>query len=188
MISPREWHIVDWEPAQPARQGAVTGWHLWVSGGASGLGRDDDRPTPGKFTALALPNIDRGMRDPRDLEDLIDLVEQYGMHVVGMTGSIDLTTGEGISSARREVDQRNRESRNISRRMAAGNRRAALAGRHHGGANRPFGWRKDEARSTSGRRIIFCGRSRGCWHPTLLRTVHPQEVTVRARYRHQAGA
>ena len=97
----------------------------------------------GEFTALALPNIDRGMRDPRDLEDLIDLVEQYGVYVVGMTGSIDLTTDEGISSARREVDQRNRESRNISRRMAAGNRRAALAGRHHGGANRPFGWRTD---------------------------------------------
>jgi site-specific DNA recombinase len=73
-------------------------------------------PRRGQFTALALPNIDRGMRDPRDLEDLIDLVEQYGVYVVGMTGSIDLTTDEGISSARREVDQRNRESRNISRR------------------------------------------------------------------------
>jgi len=97
----------------------------------------------GEFNALCLPNIDRGMRDPRDLEDLIDLVEQYGVYVVGLTGSIDLTSDEGISSARREVDQRNRESRNISRRMVNGNRRAALAGRHHGGSNRPFGWRSD---------------------------------------------
>ena len=97
----------------------------------------------GEFNALCLPNIDRGMRDPRDLEDLIDLVEHYGVYVVGLTGSLDLTTDEGIGSARHEVAQRNQESRNISRRMTTGNRRAALAGKHHGGANRPFGWRKD---------------------------------------------
>ena len=100
----------------------------------------------GEFNALCLPNIDRGMRDPRDLEDLIDLVEHYGVYVVGMTGNIDLTTDDGIGSARHEVSQRNQESRNISRRIQLGGRRAALKGRNHGGANRPFGWRKDRIR------------------------------------------
>ena len=90
------------------------------------------------YNALCLPNIDRGMRDPRDLEDLIDLVEYYGVHVVGMTGNIDLTTDTGISAARHDVNQRNQESRNIARRMQSGNRCAAMKGRNHGGANRPY--------------------------------------------------
>ena len=127
----------------------------------------------GEWNALALPNIDRGMRDPRDLEDLIDLVEQYGVFVVGMTGSIDLTTDEGISNARREVDQRNRESRNISRRMSAGNRRAALAGRHHGGANRPFGWRKDRV-TVNKREARHILRE----VPRLLAGVHPRSIAI----------
>jgi len=97
----------------------------------------------GEYNALCVPNIDRGMRDPRDLEDLIDLVEHYGVYVVGMTGNIDLTTDDGIASARNEVSQRNQESRNISRRVQTGNRRAALKGHSHGGGARPFGWRKD---------------------------------------------
>lgn len=98
----------------------------------------------GKYNALALPNIDRGMRDPRDLEDLIDLVEHYGVLVVGMTGFLDLTSDAGIAMARNEVNQRNLESRNLSRRLSAGKRHAALKGRNFGGPNRPFGWQEDK--------------------------------------------
>jgi DNA invertase Pin-like site-specific DNA recombinase len=98
----------------------------------------------GNYNALALPNIDRGMRDPRDLEDLIDLVEHYGIIVVGMTGFLDLTSDAGIAMARNEVNQRNLESRNISRRISAGKRHAALKGRNFGGPNRPFGWKSDK--------------------------------------------
>ncbi|MCP2338602.1 hypothetical protein FHU30_003957 [Actinomadura rupiterrae] len=100
----------------------------------------------GTYNALALPNIDRGMRDPRDLEDLIDLVEHYGVLVVGMTGYLDLTTDAGIAMARNEVNQRNLESRNLSRRISTGKRRAALKGRNSGGANRLFGWEADKKR------------------------------------------
>lgn len=100
----------------------------------------------GAYNALALPNIDRGMRDPRDLEDLIDLVEHYGVLVVGMTGYIDLTSDAGIAMARNEINQRNLESRNISRRISAGKRRAAPKGRNFGGAYRPFGWQADKIR------------------------------------------
>lgn len=98
----------------------------------------------GTYNALALPKMDRGMRDPRDLEDLIDLVEHYGVLVVGITGFLDLTTDAGIAMARNEVNQRNLESRNISRRMINGKRHAALKGRNSGGANRPFGWNADK--------------------------------------------
>lgn len=97
----------------------------------------------GECNALACVDIDRATRDPRILEDLIDVVELYGVYVVSMSGNIDLSTDAGIDSARSLVNQRNSESRNTSRRVVDGKRRAAYAGKNHGGRMRPFGWRKD---------------------------------------------
>lgn len=97
----------------------------------------------GECNALMVPDIDRAMRDPRTLEDLIDTVEMYGVYVASLTGNIDLTTDAGINSARSLVNQRNQESRNTARRVIDGKRRAAMAGGIHGGRLRPFGWRKD---------------------------------------------
>ncbi len=101
----------------------------------------------GDVNALMVPDIDRAMRDPRTLEDLIDVVELYGVHVESLTGNIDLTTDSGISAARSLVNQRNQESRNKSRLVADGQRHAAMKGRNHGGPRRPFGWRKDRIRA-----------------------------------------
>lgn len=100
----------------------------------------------GECNALMVPDIDRAMRDPRTLEDLIDAVELYGVYVASLTGNIDLTTDGGISAARSLVNQRNQESRNTSRRVIDGQRHAAMKGGHHGGPKRPFGWRKDRIR------------------------------------------
>ena len=97
----------------------------------------------GECNALMVPDIDRAMRDPRTLEDLIDVVEYYGVYVASLTGNIDLTTDSGISAARSLVNQRNQESRNTSRRVINGQRHAAMKGGNHGGGMRPFGWRKD---------------------------------------------
>jgi len=97
----------------------------------------------GECNALMVPDIDRAMRDPRTLEDLIDVVEYYGVYVASLTGNIDLTTDAGISAARSLVNQRNQESRNTSRRVIDGQRHAAMKGSNHGGRRRPFGWRKD---------------------------------------------
>ncbi|GAA1720604.1 recombinase family protein [Fodinicola feengrottensis] len=99
----------------------------------------------GEANALAVTDGDRAFRDPRMLEDLVDVVEYYGVHVASMTGNMDLTTDVGISAARRLVDQRNTESRNTSRRVTDGKRHAAWKGGKHGGT-RPFGWRKDQIR------------------------------------------
>jgi DNA invertase Pin-like site-specific DNA recombinase len=97
----------------------------------------------GECNALMVPDIDRAMRDPRTLEDLIDTVEMYGVYVASLTGNIDLTTDAGINSARSLVNQRNQESRNTARRVVDGKRRAAMEGGKHGGPLRSFGWRKD---------------------------------------------
>jgi len=96
----------------------------------------------GECNALMVPDIDRAMRDPRTLEDLIDVVEYYGVYVASLTGNIDLTT-DNISAARSLVNQRNQESRNTSRRVINGQRHASMKGGNHGGRHRPFGWRKD---------------------------------------------
>jgi site-specific DNA recombinase len=98
----------------------------------------------GECNALMVPDIDRAMRDPRTLEDLIDTVEMYGIYVASLTGNIDLTTDAGIDSARSLVNQRNQESRNTARRVVDGKRRAAMEGGKHGGPLRAFGWRKDQ--------------------------------------------
>ncbi|HET9258457.1 MAG TPA: recombinase family protein [Pseudonocardiaceae bacterium] len=100
----------------------------------------------GECNALMVPDIDRAMRDPRTLEDLIDVVELYGVYVASLTGNIDLTSDAGISAARSLVNQRNQESRNTSRRVIDGQRHAAMAGGNHGGRMRPFGWRRDRIR------------------------------------------
>jgi len=100
----------------------------------------------GECNALMVPDIDRAMRDPRTLEDLIDVVEYYGVYVASLTGNIDLTTDAGISAARSLVNQRNQESRNTARRVIDGQRHAAMKGGNHGGSRRPFGWRKDRIR------------------------------------------
>ena len=92
----------------------------------------------GECNALMVPDIDRAMRDPRTLEDLIDVVEYYGVYVASLTGNIDLTTDAGISAARSLVNQRNQESRNTSRRVINGQRHAAMKGGNHGGRMRPF--------------------------------------------------
>jgi DNA invertase Pin-like site-specific DNA recombinase len=97
----------------------------------------------GECNALMVPDIDRAMRDPRTLEDLIDTVEMYGVYVASLTGNIDLTTDAGINSARSLVNQRNQESRNTARRVIDGKRRAAMEGGKSGGPLRSFGWRKD---------------------------------------------
>lgn len=97
----------------------------------------------GECNALAVVDIDRATRDPRILEDLIDAVELYGVYVVSLTGNIDLSTDAGISAARNTVNQRNNEFRNTSRRVIDGKRRAARAGKNHGGRMRPYGRRKD---------------------------------------------
>jgi len=100
----------------------------------------------GECNALAVVDLDRATRDPRILEDLIDVVELYGAYVVSMTGNIDLSSDSGIDSARHTVNQRNAESRNTSRRVVDAKRRAAYAGKNNGGRMRPFGWRKDRIR------------------------------------------
>lgn len=101
-----------------------------------------DAITSGQVTALVAYDLDRVARDPRDLEDLIDAVEQAGIPTVVVTGEVDLSTDNGVFMARMLVNVANKSSRDTSRRV----RRALLGLAGTGGptgGKRPYGYQSD---------------------------------------------
>jgi DNA invertase Pin-like site-specific DNA recombinase len=103
----------------------------------------DDLAT-GRATALVCLDLDRAARDPRDLEDLIDVIESSTprIPVESVTGSLRLATDADITMARVMVAVGNKSSRDTARRVAAArDRKAAVGG--YGGGRRPFGYEKD---------------------------------------------
>ncbi|WP_245563555.1 recombinase family protein [Longispora albida] len=92
---------------------------------------------------LAL-DLDRTVRDPRDLEDLIDVVEasKPRVQVESVTGSLRLANDADITMARVMVAMANKASRDTARRVSAARERQALAGEFAGG-RRPFGHEDD---------------------------------------------
>jgi DNA invertase Pin-like site-specific DNA recombinase len=97
----------------------------------------------GSANALLAEDLDRIARDPRDLEDLIDVAEHYGAVVASATaGEINLTTGDGITMARVLCAFANKSSRDTARRVSSGRQRHAVNG-SYGGGRRPFGYQPD---------------------------------------------
>jgi len=96
----------------------------------------------GRADALIALDLDRAVRDPRDLEDLIDVVEERRIPVESVTGSLRLATDADITMARVLVALANKASRDTARRVARSKLRAAAEGTH-GGGKRMFGFEKD---------------------------------------------
>ena len=101
-----------------------------------------DRLGSGRNDALVALDLDRAVRDPRDLEDLVDLVEQRGVLVDSVTGSLRLATDADVTMARVMVAMANKESRDKARRVSASRERRAREGKF-GGGRRPFGFEPD---------------------------------------------
>jgi DNA invertase Pin-like site-specific DNA recombinase len=72
----------------------------------------------GAVGALVAYDLDRIARDPRDLEDLIDVVETHKIPTAAVTGSLDLSNDSGVTMARIAVAIANKSSRDTSRRVA----------------------------------------------------------------------
>jgi len=98
-----------------------------------------DMLVAGKADGFMALDLDRTVRDPRDLEDMIDVVEQHRVAVDSVTGSLRLDSDADITMARVMVAVANKESRDKARRVAAARRRQAVAG-EYGGGRRPFGF------------------------------------------------
>ncbi len=96
----------------------------------------------GRLGAVVAYDLDRVARDVRDLEDLIDIVEERKIPTASVTGSLDLSNDAGIFTARLMVNVANKSSRDTARRVRRKLQENAEAGRHHGGS-RPYGWQDD---------------------------------------------
>lgn len=97
----------------------------------------------GERDGLLVYDLDRYTRDPRDLEDLIDLVEQKRVPVRSVTGSLRLDTDADITMARVMVAVANKSSRDTSRRVARKHEQLAEQGKPSGGGRRAFGYEPD---------------------------------------------
>ncbi|MEV6922974.1 recombinase family protein [Dactylosporangium sp. NPDC051485] len=95
----------------------------------------------GRANALLCLDLDRAFRDPKDLQDLIDVVEHAPHKVVveSVTGSLHMEKGRDNFDAEIRVLVANKASRDTARRVAAARERQALNGQY-GGGRRPFGF------------------------------------------------
>ncbi|MDN5715674.1 MAG: recombinase family protein [Janibacter sp.] len=85
-------------------------------------------------------HVDRLYRQPRELEDLIDLVEQHPVRIEAVRGGgFDLNTTEGRLMARQLVAIAAYESGHKSDRVKRANQRLAEQGRWHGPARYGYG-------------------------------------------------
>lgn len=121
----------------------------------------------GEFQAVISYSNSRLTRRPRELEDLIELHEHYGVrfHTV-VSGDDDLSTADGRMVARLKGSIDAAEAERTAERVTRAARQAAEAGKWHGG-RRPFGFepdgltiREDEAEVIrEGYRAIVAGGS-----------------------------
>ena len=87
-------------------------------------------------------DLDRAVRDPRDLEDLIDTKVLAGFTVRSVTGSLRLDTDSDVAMARVLVAMANKSSADTARRVARAAKQQAIEGAWHGGRV-PFGYRAE---------------------------------------------
>lgn len=135
----------------------------------------------GEFDGLIADDLDRVARDPRDLEDLIDVVESRRprIPVESVTGSLRLANDADVTMARVMVAVANKSSRDTARRVARKHEELAAEGKPGGGGFRGYGFTEqydvveDEARILReiGARIL--GEWDG-WTPQQRKRIDPE--------------
>lgn len=98
-----------------------------------------------RATAVLCEDLDRAVRDPRDLEDLIDAMAHCRGHARSLSGSLTFTAGgtdSEVTMARVMVTMANKSSRDLARRVASSREILAAEGTY-GGGRRPYGYRPD---------------------------------------------
>ena len=100
-----------------------------------------DDITTGRVNAMLAEDLDRAVRDPRDLEDLLDACAINGASARSISGSLTLTEGGTEAekmTARIMVATANKSSADTARRVADGRER--WNGKSYGGGPRPYGY------------------------------------------------
>ncbi|WP_283135103.1 recombinase family protein [Rhizohabitans arisaemae] len=100
--------------------------------------------TEPRFRRFLTVHLDRTVRDPRDLEDLIDVIETSRPRIVvdSVTGSLRLASDSDITAARILCAVANQSSRDTARRVSRKKRQLAEEG-HFQGGRRPYGFEPD---------------------------------------------
>ena len=96
----------------------------------------------GTVQALAVWDLDRIYRKPRELEDLIDLAEIRPIPTITVGGDLDLNTDNGRMFARVKAAVARGEIERKSARQKRAAVQKAAAGKPHGGGSRAFGYDK----------------------------------------------
>lgn len=96
----------------------------------------------GEADAIVVWHPDRLTRNPREIEDLLDLVESRRLRVAScQAGEVDLSTPSGRAVARTLVAWAKQESEHKGERQRAQIDAAAKEGKRHGFI--PYGWRSE---------------------------------------------
>ncbi|MFD1830564.1 recombinase family protein [Streptomyces desertarenae] len=97
----------------------------------------------GTVDAIVCWHADWLTRSPRELEDVIDLADRYGLELATVSGEIDLATPTGRMITRMLGAATRHEAEHKAERQQRQRRQAAEAGRIAGGGKRPFGYEDD---------------------------------------------
>jgi site-specific DNA recombinase len=114
-----------------------------------------DRLAEGRIHALLAEDLDRVVRDPRDMEDLIEACELSGGSAASVSGSLQLTEGGTAherSNARTAVNYAAKASEDTARRVRE--RRAILAGQSWAGGPRPYGFQVERGTEKYHRNLV----------------------------------
>lgn len=100
--------------------------------------------TQGYVDTIVVAHLDRLYRSPRELEDLIDLVEKTGLTIVSVHGGdYDLATSDGRAFARVVTSFAKKESEDKARRVTRRRLSDAKEGKPSPGGLRPLGYTAD---------------------------------------------
>jgi DNA invertase Pin-like site-specific DNA recombinase len=102
-----------------------------------------DKLASGKCDGLIAYDLDRLARDPKDMEDLLDIVNPAPgkfIPVATVTGALNLTNADGVAMARIAVAIANKASQDTARRVARKHEELAAQGKPGGGGFRAYGY------------------------------------------------
>lgn len=128
--------------------------HVYKDNSKSAWRRDRRRPgwdallqaiRSGELDVVAVYHGDRLVRQPRDMEDLIDVGSERGITLVSPTGTYNLADPDHQMMLRWIVARAKNEVDHLSRRMKAGHERRRREGivRKGGRGGRPYGFEPD---------------------------------------------
>lgn len=136
------------------RAATVAYQHVYKDNSRSAWRRDRRRPgwealleaiRGGELDMVAIYHGDRLVRQPRDLEDLIDVGSERGITIVSPTGTYNLADPDHQMMLRWMVARAKNEIDHLSRRMKEGHARRRRQGivRKGGRGGRPYGFESD---------------------------------------------